>query len=596
VRFTLVFEGMGYDGASMLYSAAPGAGWWEDQALQAMPHALGFSYINTIMRPLGGSSSDLEAFIGNGRPGLAFVAFGPASAAAYHTAADNTGNISLRSLQHDGACAVSLVRHFGNLPLETAPRAASPVYFPVLPNVMVRYPAGWAMAFGLVTLAAFAAVMVLGRQRGRVSLGGILGSSLAFLLQIVTVMVVITLAWQGLRWVLPGLRQFSAGGFYGASYYLWALVALALAMVTLVHGWLRRRLALETVALGVLAWWVLLAVLTGLSAPGISYLFTWPALAALAALGWSFLRPSEAERPWARALALALPAVVGGVLVAPVLVFLHFFAGRLEGIMGLPLAAVPMLFAALLIGLLLPQIEFVAGTWRRWLPAGAALAFALGVGLPGVLIRPDVRHPVSNTIVYWLDVNTGQARWITADVSATGRARLDDWTRQFFPDGGQATTFKPFLNGLIDRELPALETPAPAVTLPTSTVEVLADTTSGAQRHMRLRVSAPAEVPDSQVLIGAAGPIVALTANGTPLDLSGQSLTTAQVNLIGGHAGGAVIDLVVPAGPVRVVIQDHHLGLPDIPGLAIVPRPAWMVAAPLNDVADSTIVSRGWEW
>lgn len=596
VRFTVVFEGMGYDGASMLYSAAPGAGWWEDQALQAMPHPLGFSYINTIMRPLGGSSSDLEAYIAGGRPGLAFVSFGPASAAAYHTAADNVGNFDPRSLQHHGDYAVSLVRHFGNLPLQTAPDVASPIYFPLVPYVMVRYPAAWAVPLGLVTLAAFVAVTGLGWRRGCVSLGGMLGSSLAFVFQLAAVVVVTTLAWQGLRWVLPGLRQFSAGGSYRAPFYLWALVALTLGGLSLVHGWLRRRLGLGSVALGAVAWWVLLAVLTGLAAPGLSYLFTWPALAALAALGWSFTRPHDAERPWARALAMALPAVTGGMLVAPALVFLHFFAGRLEGVLGVPLMAVPMLFAALLIGLLWPAIEWLAGGARRWLPLGGALVFALGVLLAGVLIRPDARHPVSNTIVYWLDVSAGQAKWITADGSASGQAGLDSWTQQFFPNGGQATTFKPFLNGLTGRTLPALEALAPLASLPTSTVEVLADTTSGGQRTLRLKISTPEDVPDSQVRLSASGSIIAVTVNGTPLDLAGQSTDTVQLNLTGRHKGGTSLELVIPTGPLSVVVQDHHLGLPNIPGLTIEPRPAWMVAAPLNDVADATIVSRTWGW
>jgi hypothetical protein len=149
------------------------------------------------------------------------------------------------------------------------------------------------------------------------------------------------------------------------------------------------------------------------------------------------------------AATLGLPAVVSLVLVVLLLVFLFFFSGRLEGALGLPLAAVPMLFAALLIGLLLPAIKAVAGSARQWLPAGAALVFVLGVALPIVLVRSSRQHPASNSITCWLDVSTGQARWIAVDGSANGQVRLDEWTRQFFPEGGQATIFKPFHNGLI---------------------------------------------------------------------------------------------------------------------------------------------------
>jgi hypothetical protein len=131
--------------------------------------------------------------------------------------------------------------------------------------------------------------------------------------------------------------------------------------------------------------------------------------------------------------------------------------------------------------------------------------------------------------------------------------------------------------------------------LPASTVAVLADTTGAATRQRRLRVSAPAGVIDGQVLITASGCVMAITANGRPLDPGGQSTSTVQVNVIAQHSGEAVIEVTAPAGPIRVVVQDHHLGPPTPSGFTVAPRPAWMVTAPLNDVADATIVSRAWE-
>jgi hypothetical protein len=56
----------------------------------------------------------------------------------------------------------------------------------------------------------------------------------------------------------------------------------------------------------------------------------------------------------------------------------------------------------------------------------------------------------------------------------------------------------------------------------------------------------------------------------------------------------AMRDLAVVAatGPVSLTVQDRRLGLPAILGVTIAPRSAWMVPAPLNDVANSTIVRR----
>jgi hypothetical protein len=98
---------------------------------------------------------------------------------------------------------------------------------------------------------------------------------------------------------------------------------------------------------------------------------------------------------------------------------------------------------------------------------------------------------------------------------------------------------------------------------------------------------------NSQVVVQASGPIVALTANGSVLDMTTQTPETVQINVIGWQVGGITLDFTVAgAGPVGVIVQDRRLGIPKIPGVTIAPRPDWMMPAPLNDVADSTIVRR----
>jgi hypothetical protein len=62
---------------------------------------------------------------------------------------------------------------------------------------------------------------------------------------------------------------------------------------------------------------------------------------------------------------------------------------------------------------------------------------------------------------------------------------------------------------------------------------------------------------------------------------------------MGRQMGGVMLELIIAAdGPVSVTVQDRRWGIPNIPGVTIAPRPAWMMPAPLNDVADSTIVRR----
>ncbi|HEU5086144.1 MAG TPA: hypothetical protein VFT99_01820, partial [Roseiflexaceae bacterium] len=417
--------------------------------------------------------------------------------------ADNIQNLDPRSLQHHGSYAVSLVRHFGNLPLDHAPRVANAIYFPILPGVIVHYPSSWAPPLAFLTVCFFAVVAVLGVRRRRLRLAGILAGSVAFLLNLVVAVALVTLAWWLVRRANLNLQGFSAGGWYGNTFYLLAVVALTLGVVAAMFLLWRRWIGLDGLLVGCLTWWMVLAVVTGLGLPGFSSMFTWPLLAALVVLGWSYAQPETTQRAWARFIILALPAVISLVLLSAVITLLFFFAARMEGILGVPLAALPIPLVVLLIGLLLPHLEFLAPARRMWLPIGAGAAFVAFLLIATTQFPFDAQHPKPNTVVYWLDADNDQANWIAVDDSPTGQAQLDGWTQQFFPNGAKQTTFQPWLNGWQDRAYPALEAAAPLVDVPSSTVRMLADTTDGDTRQLRLRISAPEDVLNSQVMVHA---------------------------------------------------------------------------------------------
>lgn len=593
VGLTLVFEGHGTHGASRLYAASDESGWWVNEALAAAPGPLGYSFINDLMWNVAGNSgSNLDAFIRDGQAGLAYIYLSLDAAPAYHTALDSLATIDPESVQHHGDTALNLIRHFGNLALDEAPAAANAVYFPLLPGLMARYPGAWAAPLAYAALLGYMAVAVLGLRRGRVTFGGLLAAVGAFLLQLIAAVVLVTAAWWLLRRVAPGLHMVTAGGWYGGPAWLLALLGLAAAGVLGLHLLWRRRLRLETVLLGALAWWGLAALAMALWLPGFSYMFVWPLLAALAVLGWSFARPEQAARPWGRAM-WTLPAVAGVALLATVIALLFFFAQRLEALAGLPVAALPIPFFVLLLALLLPVAEFLLPA-RRWLPVAALLAAAAFLLLAMAQSGYDEGQPGTSSITYWLDKDAGAAEWITVSDAPPGRvaANLDEWSRQFFPNGGEETTFAPFLNGLASRSFPALRGPAPAVELPTSSLTLLEESGAEGVRRLRLQVETPEGVLDSQVIVAAAGPISALAVDGEGLDMAGQSLSTVRVSIIGRQPDGVTLELAAPAGPVTVTVQDRRMGLPEVPDFEPAPRPAWLMAAPVGDVADSTVVER----
>src|SRR5207245_10660112 len=124
-------------------------------------------------------------------------------------------------------------------------------------------------------------------------------------------------------------------------------------------------------AAGALVCWAILMALCSLSFPGGSYLFTWPLLFSVLAPGWLFFAKEPISRPWLLAAILSVAAVPGIVLLPPMINYLMPLMGYLEGPSGLPFTPIPMLFVALLMGLLIPQLALLSGEPRK---QSAALA------------------------------------------------------------------------------------------------------------------------------------------------------------------------------------------------------------------------------
>jgi hypothetical protein len=601
VALSLVFEALGPRGASILYTTSPASGYLVEDALGAMAYPLASSFLNDLIwKVAGNSGSDQDAFIADGRAGLGFVYLSLDGAPAYHTMQDNVANLDARSLQHHGEHAVSLVRHFGNLPLDTLPYKPNAVYFALLPFLVVNYPGAWALPLAVLSLVLWSGVTILGFWRRKLHIGGLLVGMVAFLASLLAIIATVTLVWWLIRLFNHNLHSFSVGGWYGGPLYLLAFLALTVAIVTAFYLLWRRRFSAADLAMGSLAWWAVLAIFTALGWTGFSYLLTWPLMAALLVQGWAFVWPAAAQRPWPRTLALTVPAVIVLLLMAMPVYLLAVLWGRFEGMLGAPLAALPLPFAILALGLLLPQFEWLAPT-RRWrLPAGALVVGIVLLLLAGVRSGFDATHPKPNMVAYLLDADRQAANWLTLNDSRAGRgtvAQLDEWTQQFFPNGGQETMFNPWLNGFFGQSYPALQTPAPNVDLPSATVRVLSDRSEGTVRNLRLQVDTPPEALGTYLLVSTSGPIQLEALNGRPLEAAPEPTNTLQVNVIGQPSDSVTLDLLAPAtGPVDVTTQDRYWGLPEISGLVVQPRPGWMLLAPLNDVTDSAIVRRDWSF
>jgi hypothetical protein len=595
VKLSLVLEGLGTQGAAVLYAAGRNDGAVVREALDAMAEPGGFAYFHDVMWKLSGNSgSDLDAFVVDGRPGLAFVHLALDGSQAYHSGADNVAALDEGTLQQHGEQTLSLVRHFGNANLEGFVAEADAVYFTLLPGIVIYYPSAWALPLAVgAALLALAAVVYGGRRRS-FGLLGVLGAVLLAPLGLVLVLAAATGAWYWLRLWNPNWHMYSVGGWYGAAWTTAGLVLLSLATLAGLWWIARRWLSVGVLAAGGLLWWGALALLTAPSLPGFGYLFALPLYVAAPAAAWCWSergRSAEGRSAWARALVLAAPAAVAILLLTPVVIGLAVFGGRLEAITGLPLAALPLPFVVAAWLLLPLQIDFLAprAGWRlpAVLLAAALLLLAMGVLRSGF----DGAHPKLNTMVYWLDADTQVAHWITVNDSRAGRgtnAQLDEWTAQYLGTEPEPTALNPWPSGWFNVEYAALQSPAPLVDQEHSQVALLKDSAVEGGRLLRLEFTPAGDVQDLFVQILSEENVRITNINGE--EVQGEPQPSVRLNVNGRPRQPVTIDLRAGLSPVEVIVLDRRIGLPAT-GKVYAPRPDYMAAAPFNDLSDSTIVA-----
>lgn len=573
-------------------------GWYLREALTVVPHPFVMMALNDF--PIHASSL-FSIVIDTDIAGIGFVQFGGGE--AYHTLLDNPDRIDPGSVQQSGGYFLALARHFGALPLDEEHTAPQRVAFSVLPGVVVHYPATWAAPLAALLVLLFGATLVAGVRRGRLSIGGLLVGVALFAGSLIAALVVTAIAWMFAGAVNPAYQVHLTRGYYGMEWRLASFIALTVATVAALYFGARRLVPPArndtAIAAGALVLPVLLTVAVSLIAPTPSYLLLWPALAAVLLLGWSVFFPAQAVRPWPRAAALAAVALVPLVLFTPVLVALVPAIAPLGA--GAPVSPAVVAFAvvALVLGLLVPHLQFLGGERRRLVPAGfimLALVFFAGELANS---RFSAEQPRPNQIQYTLDAGTGTAVWQSA------ATKPDGWTKQFFPDGYTKgkDAFSP--SYYFDREMSVIRTPAPAIDLPAPHLAVLDDAIANGVRTVTFRLTSPRGAYAAHLELRLPGDLIAATVGGRALAVAAGPTNdnyaipaaTRRLPLMVHNLppGGLEVTLAVQgAGPIGATVQDFSNGLPEVPGITVTPRPPEFMPAPY-DFRDPTVVRAAFE-
>lgn len=534
VAFALNFEARGTSGRSYMFETGPGN---RDAAstLRAAGDVTAGSMFTTVYRALP-NDTDLSELAVLGIPALNF-AFAD-GVERYHTSRDDVPHLNPGSLQHHGAQMLALSKRIAGEPLPR-PATGDGVFFDFPVLGLVLYPTSFAVP--LAMLALVLAVVVVRREWRRAAIGAliVLGS-------------IALSAALGRAVVLHGPAAWS--GVFAAALAL-AVIALQVAVYVAASRWA------SGIHAGALIVWLALALVSSILSPGVSYLFTWPLLFALAAA-----RSRHVVAEWiAAAVTLIMLAGVGYAVTAIML-----------GVFGVGAIALAVL-TSLVTWLLLPLIAraLAPARWGGAVACAAAAALLVIVGL--ATIRPNADHPISTSLVYAENPANGDA-WLGSF------GVRDDWTRAALGPIQSAPAWTAMARGfggpMSGRAVQRVGLGAPTATL-------LRDTLIDGARRVVFRVNVPTGTM-SLMMHATGSPVVRTAIDARVVDTTRFRRRSRDwvMQYWAVPDTGAFISLSIPVGGhINVDLAAIRPGLPALQDPRIPARPAFVVPAQQGDVS-----------
>jgi hypothetical protein len=557
VAVVLSFEMRGAGGPAIMFETNANNGWIIRALQEFDPRPFANSLAAEVYERMP-NDTDFTAFKEAGKQGLNFAAIG--NPRVYHQATDTPEALSEATLQHHGMRALAALRHLGQADLR-AVDAPDAVYF-TLPLVgLVVYDAAWVLP---VTggLAALLLLVGLLARRAKARLAGLVAAVGVAILGA-------ALSWGAARALLSWADRFhpEAGALAGSLYhhegwYIVALVAAVLAIVTALHGVARRWLSGLELVLGATLVPFGLAVWTTFTAPLAAMNVQWPVAAALASGLLLALLPS-ASRGMVGWLALLL-------LTVPALAFLVPLAELLWLSLTFRALGFVAVVAAVALHLSLPAIDALRHPNGWWAPltAVAACAGALWLGTSSADADPD--SPAPSTLVYAYEHGTSTAFWVTdPDADLVLDAEAIAWAEARAGAPFAATLdMTPF--GLTWDAAPVAVAGVAEVAPPE--IVILSDSVDGGARRVRLGARSRIGAERLTFLREAGSRTRILAIGGTPVERPG---SVTAFDHWGVPDSLVVLELDMPAGEaIGLHVVEGHLRPALILGAGAFARPA----------------------
>jgi peptidase M28-like protein len=579
VAVVLDFEGRGSGGPSLMFETGPG-NLDAARVLRTVPGVRATSLSTAVYREMP-NDTDLSELAALGTPALNFAFIGGVD--RYHTALDDVADLDAGSVQHHGDQALALARRFADGPLPR-PVTRDAVFFDVPALGLIVYPEGWALPLAIVACLLVAAGVV---RAARAESRPARGIAVGFLVVLFSLIVAL-FAGLAVATVLGSWHARRAGGGTPASSGLYAtgIALLAVAIVAGAYALARRWGGAMSVRTGALVVWAVVAIAVSAVAPGASFFFTWPLIAAAGAAAFA----SGGAAPGAVAVGTALRWLAAAIVIAilaPTTYLMACVGLGLDATGGTLLA----ILTALGVWLLAPHLEAIAGGSSRspalagrlsWTPAIAAASLAAGaVALGAATVRTDADHPDGASLVYAIDTDAGRA-WLTG-YAGSGAARA--WLGQTLGPAS-AREALPSWAAAYARDRRGRAVPVADATPIGPSASIVADSLVAGAREVTLRVRGVPGTFGLLMRVDSAA-VLRATIDGRPIRSDryrrGERLWPLQY--VAPPDSGFVLTLTLPAAaPAALHLETRVSGIPPLAGVTIPPRPVGVVPIQSGDM------------
>jgi hypothetical protein len=543
VGVALNFDARGNSGPVIMFETSQNNGWLIDQFAQGSQYPVAHSLYYELYQLLP-NNTDLTPLKKAGLAGLNFANIEGLD--HYHAPLDNVQGVDPNTMQHRGSYALALTRQFGNANVgQTKQRNA--IYFDLFGSVLVHYSSVWALPLTLLVAALFAAVVIVGFRKRRLTLSGMVVGFVALFVSLLASSLVGWLLWK-LIWLV---RSGPSPAATQSRVLLLGFVALAIAITFAVFTFMRNRANVESLAMGSLAWWLLLMVVTSVLLPGASFVFHWPLLFSLLGLGWMLIAasPDRADRSVLNIAVLSLCSLPGIILMAPVIY--QIFVGLTLNWSFLVIALLVLLF-----GLLLPQLRLIATPFKWAVPAASAVV-AIVLLVTGAIINAAPAERQSNRIVYALNTDTNKA------IFAGDTSQGDQRTTQLLSGATEKGVLADFAYARKSREYTL--NPAPVAQLAAPALSVIEDKLVDGVRTIKLRLSSPRQAGLVAVYVDSNAQVLNASINSTTITNEASDSFGLQID--GFPKDGVELHMQVKASePLKLRLVDQSFGLPPVTG------------------------------